>query len=83
VKPVDEPEFTHAWDRSFGWEMMEYPIISSVVGDTHVYFQKSSLLLRSPSESIRETLNREQMLDQITTRLGISREIVKRAFTCL
>ena len=83
VKPVDEPEFTHAWDRSFGWEMMEYPIISSVVGDTHVYFQKSSLFLRSPSESIRETLNREQMLEQITTRLGISREIVKRAFTCL
>jgi hypothetical protein len=80
IEPVDEAEFAIAWDRSFGWEMMEYPIISSFVGDTHVYIQKSSLLLRSPSESIRETLSRERMLDEITKRIGISRDIIKRAF---
>jgi hypothetical protein len=83
VRPVDELEFTIAWDRSFGWEMMQYPIISSLVGDTHVYFQKSALLLRSPSQSTREILTQERMLDEITQRLGISRDIVKRALSCL
>lgn len=83
VTPVDESEFNRAWDRSFQWEMMQYPIISSLVGDTQVYVQKDSLLIRSQASTIRETLAPERMIAEVSTRLGISADVVKRCLECL
>ena len=78
--PVDQSEFAKAWDRSFDWEMMSYPIISAVAADSHLYIQKNSLLVRSPSTSSRITLPKEELAQEIASRLRLSPDVVKRAF---
>lgn len=83
LHPVEHDEFMSAWDRSFDWEMMTYPIVSSIAGDSLVYLQKNSLLLRSRDTASRVTLTNQQIMDELSNRLGVSREVVKKALEIL
>lgn len=77
--PVDEADFKVAWRRSFEWEMMTYPVISSISGDTQVYIQKSSLTLRSKGGSSRINLTQDALIHEVATRLSIDPVVVRRA----
>ena len=79
ISPVDDETFHAAWDRSFGWEMMTYPIISSAIGDTQVYVQKNTILVRSPTQATRITLSDDALAHEVATRLSLSAEIVRKA----
>jgi arylamine N-acetyltransferase len=79
LKPIDASEFTRAWDRSFDWEMMTYPIVSAIRGDSLVYLQKNNLLVRSRDTATRVTLSNEQIVAELATRLGVSQDVVSRA----
>jgi hypothetical protein len=81
--PVDPTEFNRAWDRSFDWEMMTYPIVSAVRGESLIYLQKDSLLVRSRDTSTRVTLTNEQIIAEISYRLGVSKNVVSRALGSL
>jgi arylamine N-acetyltransferase len=83
LQAVDETTFRSAWERSFDWEMMTYPIISSVRGDCHLYIQKNSLLIRSPGHVERTHLTEEQLAREVSQRLSLSPEIVRKALLCL
>lgn len=83
IAPVDAGTFHKAWERSFDWEMMTYPIISSIVGNTQVYVQKKSLLVRSATQSTRVTLTDESLIHEVATRLSLSPHVVRQALKCL
>lgn len=78
IHPVSDTECDAAWDRSFDWEMMRYPIISCTVGASQLYLQKNSLLIRSRTEATRVTLRDEEILREVSSRFGISVEMLKR-----
>ena len=77
--PVDEDEFNNAWDRSFSWEMMTYPILSVLDGDRHIYLQKNNLLIRSATETIQKILTPEQIALGLGPRLTIAPEVFASA----
>jgi arylamine N-acetyltransferase len=83
LTPVDEPDFNRAWDRSFSWEMMRYPVVSLFSEGTQFYLQKDQLLIRSGTESRRVRLSREQIIEELSTKLGIDSPIVAKALSFL
>jgi arylamine N-acetyltransferase len=79
--PVDPESFNRAWERSFSWEMMTYPIVSAVINDRHIYLQKKNLLVRSASESTRFTVTADTLVSELAPKLGISAEVLRRALS--
>lgn len=82
-EPVDEERFCRAWERSFSWDMMRYPIVSAITKDSIVYVQKDSLRIYSPQGTLRVTLTDEQAVDELSQRVSISRALIKRALEIL
>ena len=76
---VDEHSFNAAWDRSFDWEMMRYPVLSRVIGDTHIYIQKNSILLRSADSHTRRTIDAGDFIREVSSRILVKEEIIKKA----
>lgn len=83
ITPVDEAHFQRAWDASFSWEMMTYPIVSGVRGSEQIYLQKSALLRRSSTGSERQEMDTARLACEISQRLGIDLSLVQRALTLL
>jgi arylamine N-acetyltransferase len=81
IEPVDQSAFETAWDRSFSWEMMTYPVLSVLEGDRHIYLQRNKLLVRSGSESMQITLSPEELALELGPRVGIAPEVLLRALT--
>jgi arylamine N-acetyltransferase len=80
---VEEETFRSAWQRSFDWEMMTYPVISSVRGDSHLYIQKSSLTIRSQGQIKRTNLSTEDLIREVSQRLSLAPEVVRKALQYL
>lgn len=76
ITPVDEGEFNIAWDRSFTFEMMSYPVISVAHGDKHIYIQKDTLTVRDRESKSRLVLPVEQFIIESSRLTGISQEIL-------
>jgi len=81
--PVDEHTFHTAWDRSFDWEMMRYPVLSRVIGDTHIYVQKNSLLVRTGESHTRCTIDEINFIHEVSTNILVKDETVKKALEYL
>jgi arylamine N-acetyltransferase len=81
--PVDAGEFLRAWDVSFDADMMRYPVLSRVVGDQQVYFQKRHLLVRGKGEAQRAEVSPNRLIAQIAQRFSIAPAIVARALEIL
>lgn len=81
--PVDESAFQLAWDASFSWEMMTYPIIATVREGSQIYIQKSRVVTRSLDSSQVAELPHDSLAVEIARMTGISTEIVARALACL
>jgi arylamine N-acetyltransferase len=79
MKPVDPRTFARAWEQSFSWEMMTYPVLTRGTAGKHTYLQGNKLAVRTDHGTERITLSPENQIDYITSHLGISKEIVNRA----
>jgi arylamine N-acetyltransferase len=83
TSPVDAGEFLRAWDTSFDAEMMRYPVLSRVVGNRQLYFQKRHLMIRGTLETQRAELPTDRMLDEIARQFHIAPEVIARALKVL
>jgi arylamine N-acetyltransferase len=81
--PADAGEFLHAWDASFDWDMMHYPVLTRVCDDRQLYLQGDRFQVRSRSAVARQELPTAELAARIATEFGISPEIVTRALTIL
>ena len=78
--PVDAETFKRAWIDSFTWEMMTYPVLTRSVAGRHIYLQGASSMIRSSERTVRSKLQSSEQLDFIDRNLGISREVVLKAW---
>ncbi len=78
--PVASETFEKAWEQSFAWEMMTYPVLTRVSAGKHQYLQGNKLSIRTDSKTERMELTSESEMNFIVANLGINKKIVKKAF---
>jgi arylamine N-acetyltransferase len=81
--PVDTSQFLRAWDASFDWEMMTYPVLSWISAGRQLYLQKNHLLTRSAEVSKRIEVDPQQMVSEIAEQFGIAPSISEKALAFL
>lgn len=77
--PVSDEMFGNAWERSFAFEMMNYPVLTRQYRGCHQYLQGMVLAVRDSQRTQRTVLTPEQLVEFISGQMGIHREIAKRA----
>ncbi len=82
-EPVDAGEFLKAWDASFGWEMMRYPVLTRVRGREQVYLQENKFQVRSAESIARQEFPPATLLQKIHAEFGIDRSVIARALRVL
>ncbi len=83
TQPVDADEFVCAWDRSFTWDMMRYPVLTTVQNGEHVYLQGCRAQVRSRERTRREEIDPAALAATIAATFGIDRRLVERALSVL
>ncbi len=83
VNPVDGPTFGRAWERSFAWEMMTYPVLSRNQNGTHQYLQGHLLRTRNREGCVKHILSPDEQHEFISAALGIHAHIIKKAFSVI
>ncbi len=81
--PADPAEFLKAWDVSFGWDMMRYPVLTRVVAGKHVYLQGQRLQVRGPASLERHEVALEDLPRRVAREFGVDVQIVERALRLL
>jgi arylamine N-acetyltransferase len=80
---VLEAEFMHFWRESYTWEMMAYPVLNKLDGNSQIYLQKNNLVIRTPQHSERKVLTRYDMPAQVERYFGLSQNLVEEALQAL
>jgi arylamine N-acetyltransferase len=81
--PADEGEFLRAWDASFDWDMMHYPVLTRVRGGRQLYLQGRRLQTRGRDAVDRQEIAPDALPRQITAAFGLDSQIVARALAVL
>jgi len=80
---ADPGEFLQAWDASFDWDMMRYPVLSRVRSGRQLYLQGGRFQVRDQQSVRREEIPGQQLALQIAEAFGIAPAIVARALEIL
>ena len=81
--PVDDVEFLKAWEASFDWEMMRYPVLTRVRGDEQLYLQGERYQVRSLQDVTREQMSKPDIVEKIKVEFGVGEAVARRAFDIL
>jgi len=83
LTPVDSGAFHQAWDSSFTWDMMTYPVVCGVRNGEQIYVQKNRIFTQSTEMRSQREFDRDTLAREISQRLGIALPVVQRAFSYL
>ena len=75
-EPARDGEFLDAWDASFGWEMMRYPLLTRVQGGDQLYLQGARFQRRSQEDVERSELFEAE---DIARAFGLEANLVREA----
>ncbi|MFO0816611.1 MAG: arylamine N-acetyltransferase [Pirellulales bacterium] len=78
-EPADTGEFLKAWDASFAWDMMQYPVLTRVAGAQQLYIQGRRYQRRGRDAVEHVELPWEQLGQRMVEEFGISHELVRSA----
>lgn len=81
--PVDTAEFLKAWDESFHFEMMRYPVLSKIAQGKQFYLQKQSLLIRSRDVTKRVDVQPDKMAETIHRVFGMDMAVINESLRVL
>ena len=81
--PADAGEFLKAWDASFGWDMMRYPLLTTVVGASQLYLQGNRFQVRGNDSVTRNEIDPAQLVSLIAREFGIDATLVAKAVDLL
>jgi len=81
--PADPGEFLKAWDDSFGWDMMRYPLLTRVAGSRHIYLQGRRFQVRSLEDLSRSEIDLEDLPASIHREFGVDPSIARKAIEIL
>lgn len=81
--PVDRAHFHRAWDASFGWEMMRYPLLARATESGQIYV-RGSMLQVTRGEAIERTRVPEgEWLARVAAEFRMAPAVVARALAIL
>lgn len=83
TSPVDAGEFLRAWDASFDWDGMRYPVLSRVAGDRQLYLQGRRFQVRGHRGVERERLQPDALVAHIAEAFGVRPDVAARALRVL
>ncbi len=81
--PADPAEFLKAWDASFDWDMMRYPVLTRVDQEKQIYLQGQRFQVRGRESLERTEISREELPLHIARAFGVDARIVERALRIL
>lgn len=79
TEPADRSAFLRAWDASFAWDMMNYPVLSRIAGGRQLYLQQNRWLVRGRTCVERAELDPRLLADHIAREFGIAPSVAARA----
>ncbi|HUI93655.1 MAG TPA: hypothetical protein VLX68_15515 [Chitinivibrionales bacterium] len=77
--PVSDSAFGKAWEQSFAFEMMSYPVLTRTVNGRHRYLQGNVLAERDSQGTKRLILTQEKQIEFFSAIGGMDKNIVTRA----
>lgn len=77
--PVDDAEFLRAWDESFGWEMMRYPVLTRVQDQKQIYVRGLYHQVRDRQGVVRQEISPHELARRIATQFEIHPQVVTQA----
>lgn len=83
TRPVDAGQFLRAWDESFDWDSMRYPVLTRFDDAGQTYVQGARWQHRSRASVERRELTDDEWLERIAVEFGIARETARRALLVL
>jgi arylamine N-acetyltransferase len=83
TQPADDGQFLQAWDASFDWEMMHYPVLSRVVDGRQLYLCRTRLQSRNRDTAEHVEIPRDELVRRIAAEFGIAVNLVGRALDVL
>ncbi len=81
--PADPGEFLKAWEESFDWDMMNYPLLTRVRGGAQLYLHERRLLVRRREGVKVIDLSPEELPGRIAGEFGLDPAIPARALEIL
>jgi len=79
LDPIDDTAFAYAWEQSFAFEMMTYPILTRHADGCHQFLQGNVLAIRDSQRTQRITLTPDKLVEFYSVSAGMDRTIVTRA----
>ena len=83
TSPVDAGEFCKAWDASFHWEMMRYPLLARAGANGRMYLRGSMFQVGNNDSVNRVKIPEDQLAAKIAGEFGIHPALVARALSIL
>ena len=83
TSPVDEREFLKAWDESFSWEMMRYPLLTRTTATRQLYLNGSRFQISDADSVVRREILTEELPAKIAAEFRIHPSLVARAVSIL
>lgn len=81
--PVAPPDFLRAWDVSFGFEAMRYPVLTKIADDRQSYLQRNRLIRKDRDASQGLEFAADELVRRIAEEFGVAPEIVGKALAIL
>lgn len=79
TSPVDESQFFKAWDASFDWDMMRYPLLTRTAGDSQIYVRGSRRQISGPGFMKTSHVAGADLVARIASDFGMDVSLVARA----
>lgn len=83
ASPADRGEFLKAWDESFGWDMMRYPLLTRIAGGQQFYLQGRRFQVRGRESLSRTEIGLGELSARIAGDFGLDPRIAERAIEIL
>ena len=83
TSPVEESEFYKAWDESFAWDMMRYPLLTRTVASKRLYLNGSRFQISNFNSVERREILTEELVSKIAAEFHIHPSLVARAVSIL
>ncbi|NMB76246.1 MAG: hypothetical protein GYA21_14085 [Myxococcales bacterium] len=83
AEPADEVDFLRAWDASFSWEAMRYPVVTALRAGRHLYLQGNRLQERTQGKVRKSEIDPDQLPSRLGADFGIAPEVAARALSVL
>jgi arylamine N-acetyltransferase len=83
VDPADPGAFLRAWDASFGWDMMRYPVITRAAAGRQLYLQGRRFQVREGGASSAAEVPADELPELIRSRFGLDAGLAARALEAL